>query len=201
MDLTYIDGEGNSVAVVYKGASSDSLTHTIRLEYGSKLHIRNSNLQLIDQPDLSNFPKTPLEYRNEVETGLTLQEAQDLAQPHNLSPLQQELMSWHHNIYHLPFRIPFRLTSMGFLTNQLLECRNKPRLYVACQFGAAHCFPWHTKGNKSGSICRPEQINPGDGVSVDHIVSYQPDLISQMSGYLTSQNFWGCTTFVDHVSD
>ena len=67
------------MAVVYEGDSSDSLTHTIRLEDESKLQIHDINLLLIDQPDLSNFPKIPLDYRNDVGTGLTLQEAQALA--------------------------------------------------------------------------------------------------------------------------
>ena len=40
---------------------------------------------------------------------------------------------------------------------------------------------------------------PGDGVSVDQIVSAQPGLIPQMSGFLTSKRLWGATTFVDHV--
>ena len=39
---------------------------------------------------------------------------------------------------------------------------------------------------------------PGDGVSVDHIVSTQPGLIPQMSGFITNQRLWGATTFVDH---
>ena len=36
---------------------------------------------------------------------------------------------------------------------------------------------------------------------VDQIVSYKPGLIPQMSGFLTSQRFWGCTTFVAQDSD
>ena len=47
----------------------------------------------------------------------------------------------------------------------------------------------------------PEQTKPGDGVSVDQIVSAQPGLIPQMSGFLTNQRLWGATTFFDHVSD
>ena len=42
---------------------------------------------------------------------------------------------------------------------------------------------------------------PGDGVSVDQIVSAQTGLIPQMSGFLTSKILRGTTTFVDHVSD
>ena len=142
---------------------------------------------------------TPLEYRNEVVTGLTLGEAQALARPRNLSPLQQEFMSWHHRLYHLPYRILFWLASLSFLPKRLLECRNKPPLCVAYQFGQAHRRPWQTKGKKSGSIQIPEQTKPVDGVSVDQIVSAQPGLIPQMSGFLTNKRLWGATTFVDNV--
>ena len=72
MNLAYRDGMAKSVAVVYEGASADSLTCTIRIEDGSKLHIHDSNLELIYQPDFSKLPKTHLGYRNEVGTGFTL---------------------------------------------------------------------------------------------------------------------------------
>ena len=72
---------------------------------------------------------------------------------------------------------------------------------VDCQFGQAHRRPWRVKVNNSGSIRRLERKIPGDGVSVDKIVSAQPGLIPQMSGFLTSKRLWGATTFVDHVSD
>ena len=88
MDLTYRDGMGKNLAVVYEGASDYILTHTIRLEDGSKLQVHDINLQLIYQPDLLNLHKTPLDYRNEVGTGLTLKEAQDLARTRTLSTLQ-----------------------------------------------------------------------------------------------------------------
>ena len=124
-----------------------------------------------------------------------------MARPEVLSPVQQELMSWHHILYHMPFRMIFRLAKLGILPKRLLECRAKPPLCVACQFGHAHRRPWRVKGKKSGSIRKPEQTLPGDGVSVDQIISAQPGLIPQMSGFLTSKRLWGATTFVDHVSD
>ena len=201
MDLVYRDGKGNNATVVYEGASSDTLTHTVRLENGTRIDVHDSNLQLLDQPDFSNIPTTPLDYRNEVGHGLSLEEAQALARPRTLSPLQQELMSWHHRLYHLPFRTIFRLADLGILPKRFLECRNKQPLCIACQFGQAHRRPWRTKGKKSGSIRKKEQVAPGDGVSIDQIISAQPGLIPQMAGFLTSQRLWGCTTFVDHVSD
>jgi hypothetical protein len=54
---------------------------------------------------------------------------------------------------------------------------------------------------KSSSIQKPDQRKPGDGVSVDQIISAQPGIIPQMADFLTSKQIWGCTTFVDHVSN
>ena len=82
----YRDGKGNNVAVVYEGASADNLTHTICQGDGTKLQVHDSNLHLINQPDFENIPKTPLDYRNEVGQGLSLEEAQALARPRALSP-------------------------------------------------------------------------------------------------------------------
>ena len=61
------------------------------------------------------MPNTPLDYKNEVGTGLTLGEAQALARPRTLSPFQKEFMSWHHRLYHLPYHILFRLAILSFL--------------------------------------------------------------------------------------
>ena len=95
MDLFYCDGAGKNISAVYEGYSANVLKQTIRLEDSARLDTNDSNLQLLDQPDFSNIPKTPLDYRNEVGSGLSLQEAQALARPRTLSPLQQELISWH----------------------------------------------------------------------------------------------------------
>ena len=201
MNLLCFCGNKEKETLVYEGASVDGILHTIRLKDNTKISVYDINIQLLDQPSFLNMPNTPLDYRNEVGTGLTLDEAQDLAIPSTLSPLQQEFMSWHHRLYHLPYRIIFCLASLSFLQKRFIECRNKPPLCVAWQFGIAHRRPWQTKGKKSGSIRRPEKTKPGDGVSVDQIVSAQPGLIPHMSGFLTNQRLWGSTTFVDHVSD
>jgi hypothetical protein len=36
---------------------------------------------------------------------------------------------------------------------------------------------------------------------MDQIVSVQPKLIPQMSGFLRNRQIWGCRTFCDHLSD
>ena len=142
--------------------------------------LHDRNLQLLNQPDFANIPKNPLDYINKVGSGLTLPEAQALARSTALSPVQQESMSWHHRLYHLSFCHIFRLASLGILPKRLTECRAKPPMCVACQFGQAHRRPCRVKGKKIGSIRRPEQTMHGDVVSVDQILSAQPGLILQM---------------------
>ena len=61
--------------------------------------------------------------------------------------------------------------------------------------------PGGLKERRVAQFANQSKKLPGDGVSVDQIVSAQPVLIPQMSGFLTSKRIWGCTTFVDHVSD
>ena len=64
MDLFYRDRDGNNISAVYDGASANGLKHTIRLDDRARLDTNDMNLQLLDQPDFSNIPKTPLDYRN-----------------------------------------------------------------------------------------------------------------------------------------
>ena len=73
MDLFYCNGADKNISAVYEEDSVNGLKHTIRLEDGARLDTNNSNLQLLHQPDFSNIPKTPLDYRNEVGSGISLQ--------------------------------------------------------------------------------------------------------------------------------
>ena len=200
-NIYYKDGFGNNETVVYEGESADGHFHTVRKEDGTKVVTPASHLRDMDQPDLCNIPSTPLEYCQEIGKGLTKEEVQSLAYPRILSPLQQELMSWHHRLYHLPIWRILLLAEKGYLPKRLLKCQDKPPKCIACEFGTAHRRPWRTKGKKSGSIRKDDQVKPGDGTSVDQIVSAQPGLIPQMAGFLTSDRIWGATTFCDHVSD
>ena len=202
MDLLYKDGKGSNQPVVYEGAESNGLFHRVRLQDGSSVTVDASHLQMIHQPDLTNVPSTPFDYQKEVSQDyISREDAIRLARPRALSPMQQMLMNWHHRLYHLPFRRMFMLAEKGYLPKCLLKCRDYLPLCVACQFGSARRRPWRTKGKKHGNIRRKEEIRPGDGQSLDQIVSAQPGLIPQMAGFLTSSRLWGATVVVDHFSD
>ena len=200
-DVLYTDGAGTQSRMVYEGATPDGLWHTLRQDDGSKVVTPRSHVRFLDQPDFSNIPSTPLDYQNEVGIGITKKEAQELAYPRVLSPSQQELLSWHHRHYHLPFARLFQLGGWKILPRSILGCEAKPPLCVACQFGQAHRHPWRSSNKISGSIGRASETAPGDGTSVDQIVSAQPGLIPQMAGFLTSDRIWGTTNFCDHASD
>jgi hypothetical protein len=200
-DVLYTDGTGSQSRMVYKGATPDGLWYTLHRVDGSKVVTPQSHVRFLEQPDFSIIPSTPLDYRNEVGIGISKEEAQELAYPRILSPSQQKLLSWHHRLYHLPFARLFQLAQWKILPRSILGSEANPPLCVACQFGQAHCRPWRSKNKASGSIRRASETQPGDGTSVNQIVSAQPGLIPQMAGFLASDRIWGTTNFCDHASN
>ena len=71
---------------------------------------------------------------------------------------------------------------------------------MSCVFGMSHRKPWRTK-SAFKTIRKESETEPGDCVSINQLVSAQPGLIPQMTGFLTNMRIWGATVFVDHVSD
>jgi hypothetical protein len=152
MNIIFKDGTGKSKHVVYKGATASGRKHVIGRINSSQSNIDQSHLSVIKQIEFENIPQTPLDYCKEVGIGITQEQAQQLACPIALTPQQQELMSWHHCLYHLPFDRILMLAKHGYLPKILLKLQDELPLCVACQFGTAHLRPWCTKENKSGSI-------------------------------------------------
>jgi hypothetical protein len=79
----------------------------------------------------------PLDYCKQVGNGITKEEAEALARPIFLTPVQQELMDWHHRLYHLSIPKILCLTEKGYLPKGLLKCKGSLPICVACQFGTA----------------------------------------------------------------
>ena len=138
MNVIYTDGEGGIETVVYEGATADGSQCVMRKKDGSKIFVYSSHLRFKNQADLTSLPSTPLDYCREVGKGLSVKEAVSLAYPKVLTPLQQELLSWHFRLYHLPFWRIFQLCEAGYLPKRLLKCKDKPPVCVSCQFGQAH---------------------------------------------------------------
>ncbi len=103
----------STISAVYEGVNADSKTHIVRLADGTRLTVHDCFLQKHLQPSFANIPQTSLDYKNEVGTGISEEEAQRLARPTVLAPAQQELLSWHHCLYHLKFKRLFTLAGLG----------------------------------------------------------------------------------------
>ena len=71
MSLSHFDGRGKADIVVYKGASTYGLPHTVWTQNGSLLTVYDFHLHLKLQPYLSNIPSTTLAFRDEINIGIT----------------------------------------------------------------------------------------------------------------------------------
>ena len=198
-EVIYHDGNGHSETCVYEGESVNG-NHILRKSDGTKVITPASHIQEFGQPTLTNVPTTPLEYCKEIEN-MTADDLKKLVYPRKLSPVQQEFISWHNRLFHMPFYRMYKLIKIGILPKRLAKAEQSKIVCIACQFGKAHRRPWKTKGSTGGSIRKETEQKPGDGTSVDQIVSAQPGLVPQMAGPLTSARIWGATIFVDHVTN
>jgi hypothetical protein len=134
-DVLHMNRKGNQARVVYKGATPNGQWHTLCKSDNSKL--------VAPAPHLFSGATQFFKHRCMVGVGLLKEEAQWLAYPCTLSLAQQKLLSWHHCLYHLSFGHLFWLARWKILPQSILACEDKPPLCVACQFGQAHCHPWH----------------------------------------------------------
>ena len=67
-------------------------------------------------------------------------------------------------------------------------------------FGTASRRQLRTKVKKYWLIRNKTYNTPGTGVSVDQLQSYQPGLVPQLLGKLTSLRIWAAQVMVDHFS-
>ena len=144
MSFSYFDGKVNAEIVVYEGTPPDGLSHTVRKYYGTLLIVHDSNLSLKLPPDISKIPSTPLEFRNEVNKGITKKRSPSFGTPSHSN--KNELMDWYHCLYHSSFSRIFTMAKLGHLPERLFDCK-KMCLFVLLvdseQLTASH------KGKKS----------------------------------------------------
>ena len=125
-----------------------------------------------------------------------------LCSPLHLSPLQQEFLSLHNKLFHLPFTTVLLLCKLGVLPKR--SVRNNLPLFASCMFGQAHRRPCRHKtlaSNVGGTIRNSKLLVPGEKVCTDQLVSAQPGLVPQEKGSPTRACIWGATIFVDAATD
>jgi hypothetical protein len=118
--------------VVYKGVMPDGFTHTVQQQDETRLNVHDAHLCLKMQAYLGNIPPTPLDYCKVVGKGITKEEVVNLVRARILTLLQQELIDWHHCLYHLSFPKIFCLAKKDYIPKGLLKCTGAPPLCIAC---------------------------------------------------------------------
>ena len=93
--------------------------------------------------------------------------------PEVLSPLQQELKSWHDKLSHLHHKSMFRLAKLGVLTSRFLDFNDDVPFCASCMFGSSRRSKWRTKEKISGYIRKETDDNTGAAFSEDQLQSAQ----------------------------
>lgn len=123
---------------------------------------------------------------------LTEKELKKLVSPTHLSPLQQDVLSMHHKLFHLPYLTMLRLGKFGVLLCRFLKLRNDLPPCVSCVFGKAHRIPWHSKSSATKhdrTMHDTRAMALGERVYTDQLVSAQPRLVPQEKVCQQEQGF------------
>ncbi len=203
MKLRYNDGSGTQDIVTF--LSSDfvkdmRLKCKIKLSNDSVILVDPETLNFIENPDIALMPQTSSDYVWDS-ANITSSHMEHIMYSKALSPLQEEIMSHHTWLHHLPWPKLITMAKAGEIPRCLASLKGRCPICVACLFGTAHKHPWHSKLNKSHPIWKKSDNRPGPKASLDHLVSAQPGLIPQIIGRLICMQVNGATIFVDHCSD
>jgi hypothetical protein len=203
MKLRYNDGNGTRDVVCFLGVDfidGMQLKCNVRFSDDSTKLVDPETLDFIENPDIAIIPQTLDDYFNDV-INLEPSDLEHILKPITLSPLQEEMLSYHYRLHHEPFPKLIVLAQQGIIPKRLASLKGRCPICIPCLFGKAHKRPWRSKSKQSHPIRRKSDDHPGARASMDHLVSAQPGLILQIAGNLTGQRINGATVIVDHFSD
>jgi hypothetical protein len=154
MRLCYNDGQGTQDKVTFLGADfiedmqlkckiqkSDDLVILVNLE----------TLNFIDNLDIASIPQTSADYLRESEN-IEPSQMEHIMHPKTLLPLQEEMMSYHTRLHHLPFPKLIAMANAGEIPRRLVSLKGRCPICVACLFGSEHKHPWRSKSKESHPI-------------------------------------------------
>ncbi len=153
-------------------------------------------------PDIGWIPSTVPDL-HAASSQIPVEELEKIAKPVTLSPMQEEWLTLHERLWHLPFAIMFRLAQAGVLPKRFLKLRNSPPPCTSCLFGQAHRKPWRFKSTVDGalSVLRGDDVTrAGQVIGIDQLISCQPGLVPQEKGTMTWARVWAATIFVDYYT-
>jgi hypothetical protein len=126
----------------------------IRKSDDSVILVDLETLNFIENPDIASIPQTSADYVRESKYIKPLQ-MEHIMHPKTLSPLQEEMMSHHTWLHHLPFPKLIVMVNAGEIPRHLASLKGRCPNCVACLFGSAHKHPWHSKPKEGHPIRAP----------------------------------------------
>ena len=118
----------------------------VRNRNGYNIITTKEHLCSPSNPEVGWIPISVPEYKQSAKT-LSEEDIEKISSPKHLSPLQQEFLSVHYKLNHLPFTIMSRLSNLSILPCRFLKLRNDLPPCLSCMFGQAHCRPWRHKSS------------------------------------------------------
>ena len=114
---------------------------------------------------------------------------EDISKPWSIDYLLgwygRDILVWHHRLNHFSLRSLLRLSKRVIIPSNISSIRKLPPC-VACLFVKSHKRPWITKGKFLGnSIRKTSETRPDAMTSIYQMVSAQPVLLPQVTGYIT----------------
>jgi hypothetical protein len=144
MHLRYNDGKGTRDVVKFVGADfvdDMQIKCSIQLSNETVLLVDPETLNFIENPDVASIPQTSDDFIRES-GHISASEMQNLISPTIISPLQEEMLSHHNRLHHLPFPKLIVMAERGEIPKRLAFLKGRCPLCVACLFGQAHKRPW-----------------------------------------------------------
>jgi hypothetical protein len=108
-------------------------------------------LDFIENPDIASIPQTLAEYIH-TSKQITPSQLEHILHPNALSPLQEEMMSHHTQLHHLPFPKLIAMAEAEEISQHLLLLKGCCPICVACLFSIAHKRTRHSESKESHSI-------------------------------------------------
>ena len=144
MELILNDGSGGESLVKFKeltDASNNGSQCKVATKDGKELTVPSDYLHYVENPDIASIPQVSEDYCREC-NNITKQDLAHILQPKSLSPLQEEIMSYHIKMHHIPFNQLIVLAEKGKIPRRLATLKGRTPICVACIFGTAHKRPW-----------------------------------------------------------
>ncbi len=97
-------------------------------------------LNFMENPDIALIPETSEDYLWECMV-ITPSQLEHILHPKALSPLQEEMMSHHYQLHHLPFPQLNVMEELGEIPCRLASLKGRCPICVPCLFCQAHKRP------------------------------------------------------------